>query len=119
MEDITTLQDYFKKLQRAIDNPDLTIFKYRLVKKTRIDDLLVCTLAVMPDTYKKATKKRFQLDLYPSVSCYNRLTKILKRSIPLLSDYYLVNYQNATTMLTNIRKNIEGDIKRLEESGQV
>lgn len=117
MEDITALQDYFKKMQRAIDNADLTVFKYKLVKKTRIDDLLVCTLAVMPDSFKKSMKKRLKLDIYPSVSCYNRLTKIVKKTFALLPDYYLINYHEATTMLASIRKNIEGDIKRLEEEG--
>ena len=119
MEDVTALQDYFKKLQRALDNADLTVFKYKLVKRTRIDDLLVCTLAVMPEIFKKAMKKRLKLDLYPSVSCYNRLSKILKKTFALLSDFYVVDYHEATTMLTSIRKNIEGDIRRLEEEGQV
>ena len=30
MEDITALLDYFKKMQRAIDNADLKLFKFRL-----------------------------------------------------------------------------------------
>lgn len=117
MEDITALQDYLKKLQRAIDNADLTVFKYKFVKKNRIDDLLVCTLAVMPDVFKKAMKKRLQLDMFPSVSCYNRLSKLAKKTFFLAPDYYLVNYIEATVMLKSIKQNLEMDIRRLEEAG--
>ena len=115
MEDVTALQEYLKKLQRAIDNADLTVFKYKFVKKIRMDDLLVCALAVMPESFKKAMKKRLKLDLYPSVSCYNRFSKIVKKTFPLMPDYYMINFHEATTMLTNIRRHIEGDIRRLEE----
>ena len=38
MEDKASFQDYIKKLQRAIDNADLTLFKYKFVKRSRIDE---------------------------------------------------------------------------------
>ena len=115
MEYVTTLLDYFKKLQRAIDNADLKIFKYKFVKKSRIDDLLVCTLAVLPESFKKATKKRLKLDVYPSVSCYNRLSKIIKKPFILSSDYYMIDFNEANTMLKSIRLNLERGLKQLEE----
>jgi hypothetical protein len=115
MEDVTALQEYFSKLQRAIDSADLKILKYKFVKKNRIDDLIVCALAVMPDVYKKAMKKRVQLDLYPSVSCYNRLTKIIKKTFFLMPDSYMIDFAEATTMLKSIKKNLESDIRNLEE----
>ena len=115
MEEKASFQDYIKKLQRAIDNADLTLFKYKFVKKNRIDDLLVCTIAVMPDAFKSAIKKRLQPDMFPAVSCYNRFAKIAKKAFFLAPEYYLIDYQEATTMLSSIRKNYEGDLKRLEE----
>ena len=114
MEDVTQLLDYFKKLQKAIDNADFSLLQYKFVKKNRIDDLLVCTLAVMPDSFKKAMKKRLKLDMYPSVSCYNRLSKIIKKTFFLTSDYYMINYSEVTTMLQSIRKFLESDIRKLE-----
>ena len=114
MVDIIALLDYFKKMQRAIDNADFKLLQFKLVKKARIDDLLVCTLAVLPDTFKKAMKKRLKLDAYPSVSCYNRLSKIIKKPFLLSNDYYLINYGEATTMLKSIRQHLERDLKRLE-----
>ena len=115
MEDITALLGYFNKIQKSIDNADLTVFKYKFVKKNRIDDLMVCTLAVLPDSFKKAMKKRLGLDVYPSVSCYNRLSKILKKNFVLMPDYYMVNFHEANTMLKSIKLNLEGDIRKLED----
>jgi len=117
MADIQALQDYFKKLQRAIDTADFAFLNFRIVKKSRIDDLLVCTLALLPDTFKKAMKKRLQLDVYPSVSCYNRLSKIIKKPFILSGDYYIIHYGEASTMLKSIKFNLERDIKQLEENG--
>lgn len=115
MENIEAFREYFNKLLRAINNADLKIFKYKFVKKNRIDDLLVCTLAVMPESYKKAMKKRVSLDLYPSIACYNRFSKIVKKTFFLASEYYMINYNEAITMLKSIIRNLEADIKKLEE----
>ena len=115
MADSSGLHDYFKKLQRALDSADFSFLNFRIVKKSKIDDLLVCTLALLPEEFKKAMKKKFKLDLYPSVSCYNRLSKLLKKPFILSGDYYIVSYGEATTMLKSIRQNLDRDIKNLEE----
>jgi hypothetical protein len=114
MADIAGLQNYLKKIQRALDNADFKIFKYRFVKRNRIDDLLVCTLALLPDSFKEASKRNLNFDMYPSVVCYNQLSKILKKQISIFTKYYIVNYKESTTMIKNINKNISRDIKRLE-----
>jgi len=114
MADIVALIDYFKKLQRAIDNADLTFFKYKILKKTKIDDLLVCTLAVLPDCFKRAMKKRLNTTTLPSVSCYNRLTKVIKKPFVLNKDYYIVDYGEINSMIKTIKQSIERDIMTLE-----
>ena len=115
MENIAELLSYFKKLQKAIDNADVNLLKFRLLKKSRIDDLLVCTLSLLPDSFKKAMKKRLKLDVYPSVSCYNRLSKVIKKPFILSSDYYIIKYDEVYVLLKSIIKDIESDIKKLEE----
>ena len=114
MEDLDALLEYFKKLQKAIDNAELKILKYKFVKKNRIDDLLVCTLAVLPNSFKKATKKRHNINMFPSVTCYNRLSKIIKRPLFLMPDYYMIDYNEANIMLKSIIQNIKSDIRKLE-----
>lgn len=116
MEDITELINYFKKMQKAIDKADFRVLKYKFVKKNRIDDLLVCTLAVLPDSFKKTMKKRLKLDMFPSVSCYNRLSKIIKKNFFLTPDYYMIDFYEANRILQNITKYIESDIRKMEET---
>lgn len=114
MEDLSALQEYFKKIQRALDNADFNILNYKFVKKNRIDDLLVCTLALLPDSFKDAAKRKTDIDNFPSVACYARLSKLLKNQIGLFPDYYIVQYSSALAMLKNIKQNISRDIKKLE-----
>lgn len=117
MADSLALQDYFKKIQKAIDTADFAFLNFRIVKKSKIDDLLVCTLALLPDDFKKAMKKRLKLDMFPSVSCYNRLSKIIKKPFILSKDYYIIPYGEASTMIKSIRQNLDRDIRRLEQNG--
>lgn len=117
MADSLALHDYFKKIQRALDTADFAFLNFRIVKKNKIDDLLVCTLALLPESFKKAMKKRLKLDTFPSVSCYNRLSKIIKKPFVLSNDYYIVSYSEANTMLKSIRQNLDRDIRELEENG--
>ena len=117
MEDITALIDYFKKIRRTIDNADFTFFKYKFVKKNKIDDLLVCTLAKLPDSYKRTMKKRLNLDTYPSISCYNRLSKLIKKPFPLSNDLYMVDYGEINSLIKTIIQTIERDIRTLEQEG--
>jgi len=117
MADNSELHEYFKKLQRALDSADFTFLNFRIVKKARIDDLLVCTLALLPEVFKKAMKKRLKIDMFPAVSCYNRLSKIIKKPFILSSDYYIVHYGEASTMIKSIRQNLDRDIKQLEDNG--
>lgn len=115
MESISALQDYLKKIQRTIDNAGLTLFSYKFVKKNRMDDLLVCAIASMPESYRNIMNKKIQLDLYPSVACYNQLTRVIKKSCFLFSDYYMVDYTEAFNLLKSLKLSIERDIRKLEE----
>ena len=114
MEDLSALLEYFKKIQRALNNADFNLFGYKFVKKNRMDDLLVCTLALLPESFKNAAKRKTDLDNFPSVACYTRLSKLLKKQIGLFPDYYIVQYNSASAMLKSITKNINLDIKKLE-----
>ncbi len=117
MADIIAIKDYFKKLQRAInEDADFTFFNIKLAKKNRIDDLLCCVLALLPDSYKKALKKRAVnvADQLTSVSAYNRLEKLIKKPFLLNSEIYVVQYNEALSLIRAITSNIERDINKLE-----
>lgn len=115
MANIVEIKNYIKKIQRLINGADFSIFGSSLVKKNKVDDVIVCIIALFPDSYKKTLKKRVPLELYPSVSSFNRLSKILRKPFFLSKDYYFFNTSEAITLIQSINKNIERDINRIEE----
>jgi hypothetical protein len=119
MVDVEELKGYFKKLKKAVDTADMAIFGKKLVKKNRIDDLLCCIFATLPDTFKVAMKKRLNADMYPAVASYNRLSQIIKKPFFLSHDFYIFDESEALVLLQNISKNLERDINRLEEESQI
>lgn len=59
MADIVALKDYLKKLQKIINfEATFTFSHWKLVKKTRIDDIMCCIYATLPDTYKRMLKTK-------------------------------------------------------------
>ena len=115
MADITELKNYIKKLQRLVNSADLTIFGHSLLKKNKVDDVIVCMIALLPESFKKAMKKRIPIDLYPAVASFNRLSKIIRKPFFLSKDFYFIDTNEVLTLIQAISKNIERDINKLEE----
>lgn len=118
MTNVVELKKYINKLTRSINSADLAIFGSSIVKKNKIDDILVCFIALLPDSFKKTMKKRVPIDVYPSVASFNRLSKIIKKPFFLSKDFYIFKTNEAITLIQNINKNIERDINKLEEEQQ-
>ena len=115
MVNITELKNYIKKLNKLVNSADFAIFGYSLLKKTKVDDNLVCILALLPDSFKKAMKKKTPIDQFPSVSSFSRLSKIICKPFFLSGDYYIFSTSHVIALIQNIDKNIERDIQKLEE----
>ena len=115
MADITELRNYIKKLQRIVNSADLTLFGRSLVKKNKVDDVLVCIIATLPESFKKTMKKRIPLEMYPSIASFNRLSKVIRKPFFLSREFYFFDTTEAITLVQSIIKNIERDINRLEE----
>ena len=118
MADVTEIKNYMKRMLRLVNTADFSIFGSSLVKKSKVDDLIVCIFALLPDSYKKTMKKRVPLDLYPSVSSLNRLSKIIRKPFFLSKDYYFFKTSEAITLIQNVSINIEKDIRKIEEDEQ-
>ena len=119
MADIIAIKDYFKKLQKVlISEAEFTFFSYKMAKKTKVDDLLCCILAVLPESYKKALKQRISTNTdankYISVTGYNRLSKVIKKPFILSKDIYVYNYGEVDLLIKSIITNIERDIIELD-----
>ena len=118
MADIIALKDYYKKLQRIINfEGEFTFFDYKLVKKSKIDDILCCILATLPADYKSLMNQKLGVKLN-SITYYKLLFDAIKKKFPLSSDVYLVEYKKANKFVEAILLSIERDIEYVAKMNQ-
>ena len=115
MSDIDNLKDYFKKLQKIINFETVFSFtKFKFVKKSRIDDIMCCIYATLPDSYKKILKTKVNIQRYNSMICYNMLIKLLNKKFILDSNICVINSIEVEKVINTIVKTIERDINSIE-----
>lgn len=120
MYDIGELKKYLKKIQYAYKNPEFATFGYVFVKKTRIDDLFCCLLAVMPGIYKKDVNdarildKIDKIENFPSLVAFNIFSKAIRQCFFFSKDMYVAHQQDVLNLISNIMKHIDVDIAKLE-----
>lgn len=116
MVDSTAIKDYLKKLQKVINfEAVFTLGNYKLVKKTRIDDIMCCVLATLPDSYKKMLKTKKDIQRYNSVLCYGALTKLLAKRFFLDKKLSMVDVTEANKMISSIIISIERDLNAIDQ----
>ena len=117
MDDIQGLKNYFKKLKRIImTEADLKFFRFSFVKKNKIDDVLCCVYAKLPDSYKKMLKTKTNVKQYNSVMCYGLLTKLLAKKFFLDKSLCVVNVTEVNKLLSSVILSIERDINKIEQN---
>lgn len=115
IEEIEQLKEYFKKLQRILMfEAEFSFFGQKLVKKSKIDDVLCCILAVLPNSYKMIMKTK-EGQKYPSVLAYNLLFKAIKQKFIFNPNVYLVSFDNINSYINTITRDLEKDIQRAEK----
>lgn len=116
MADIEEIKTYLRKLQRVVETGDFKIFGKMIIKKNKVDNILCCVLAVLPESFKTMTKDdQVTVDKYPAVASFNRMTKVINNPFFLSADYYSFSLNDVITLIQNINKNIKGDIAKIEE----
>lgn len=117
MADIVALKDYLKKLQKIINfEATFTFSHWKLVKKTRIDDIMCCIYATLPDTYKRMLKTKTDIQRYNSVLCYGLLTKLIARTFFLDKNLVIVNITEVNKLINCIIMTIEQDIHSIQQA---
>ena len=110
------MKKYLKKIKEIIENPTFKFMDNRYVKKVRIDDLICCMEANFPESFKKIVKER-KFSAINSGKFYKNLLSTLKAKKSILfSDCYIVPYKAAVTYIESFTKNIDSDLKKLEEN---
>ena len=113
MVDIVALKDYLKKLQKIINFEATFTFSHW---KTRIDDIMCCIYATLPDTYKRMLKTKTDIQRYNSVLCYGLLTKLIARTFFLDKNLVIVNITEVNKLINGIIMTIEQDIHSIQQA---
>ena len=114
--DVEQLKEYFKKLRAVVlTGADFNFFGSIFIKKNKIDDVLCCILATLPDIYKKGLRTNAAKKM-TSMLAYNLLFKAIKQKCPFNSEVYMVNKQNAIRYISTIISSIERDLIYLEKN---
>ena len=114
--DIIAIKDYLKKLQKIINFDHTFSFAgVRLVKKSKIDDILCCVYAKLPESYKKMLKTKVDVQRYNSVICYGMLTKLLARKFFLDKNMCILHITEINKLLSAVILGIERDINNIEK----
>lgn len=117
MVDIEALKDYLNKLQKIINfEATFSFSHYKLVKKTRIDDIMCCIYATLPDSYKRMLKTKQDIQKYNSVLCYGLLTKLLSKKFFLDKNLCIVNVTDINKLINGIVVSVEKDIHSIEQA---
>lgn len=116
MEDIIAIKEYLKKLQKVINFDNVFSFaNLRLVKKSRIDDIICCIYAKLPDSYKKVLKSKVNVKQYNSILCYGLLTKLLAKKFFLDQSLCLLDISEVNRLTNSVISGIERDIYNIEK----
>ena len=116
MANLSETLGFFRKLLKVLNfEADVTFFGCALVKKSKIDDVLCCILATLPDSYKRIMKQREGKDL-KSVVAYDMLYNAIKGKFIFNSNVYLVRVEDAKKYISTILVMLEKDMAYIEES---
>lgn len=116
MVEIDSIKDYLKKLQKVINFDHTFSFAgIRLIKKSKIDDILCCVYAKLPESYKKMLKTKVDVQKYNSVLCYSLLMKLLSRKFFLDKNMCMIHVTEANKLISAVILGIERDIDSIEK----
>lgn len=112
MTDIDAIVKYFEKLQKIIlHDSGLNFGNKKFIKKTKLDDILCCIFAKLPNEYKNNNIGR-----YKSVKTFKNLYLQLRQTFFLMPNHYMINVNEVNLALTQIKKTIIQDIESIERS---
>ena len=112
-ETLVTIKNYLTKLTRIInDQATFTWFHTKIVKKTKIDDILCCIEGSFPDEYKNFVKRHGTRDL-KGYACYQQLLDMLRGKSMLFSDSYSVKHNEAIKQIQTLTKFLKADFTKV------
>ena len=117
MDDNNEISKYIKKINFIISN-GFKFFDCSLVKKNRIDDVLCCFFASLPNEYKHKIElgiKQEQSGLQ-SVDLYHKYVEELHKQFILNKEYCIVNLNRINKISSELCNKLNSDIEFLLKS---
>lgn len=112
-ETVTEILKYLKKLDSALQTDIVfNLGNTKLVKKSRIDDLLCCLEASLPKEFKNYKPKIGQ-KILQSLTIWHQLNDEIKNVFKLNKNLYSINVHDATKMIQILEKTIASDINKV------
>ena len=114
MDEAIAIKNYLKKIQRTIMyDAEFVFFSKRFVKREKIDDLMCCILAKLPEKFKKCMKDG-QSKRYGSVVTLVLLKASLTKPSWFNKDLYVIEINQVQKLLTTLASGIQRDLNLME-----
>ena len=117
MTQIENVKKYLKKLKNTINmHHEYKFFGKVFVKKTYIDDILCCFIAMLPNTYKQVLEIKIvqEQENLASIKEYLELMSCIKKTFFLDSKVYMINLKKTNKLIKSLIINIEKDLKQMQ-----
>lgn len=110
-EIVSKLSKYITKLNKTIcNNADFSWFKKKYINKKRVDDILCCIEASLPEEYRGDKKRR-----YRGMVVYKQITSFIRVQSRLNKDWYAIDYTQVSACFDLFLKSVKSDIKSMNE----
>ncbi len=114
MDEAIAIKNYLKKIQRTIMyDAEFVFFSKRFVKREKIDDLMCCILAKLPEKFKKYLKDG-KIKKYNSVVTFSLLHSALTKPFKFNKNFYVIDPNYIKSTIAPLLTSIERDIRMME-----
>ena len=114
MVEVEAIIDYINKIKKLLDfGVDISFLNKRYVKKDKVDTLLCCVLAKLPNSYKR--KIRTSTSKFSSVNAFKLLQDNLTKKAWFSSSMYVIDYAKTKQLIDSVLQTIRRGIDDLEK----
>ena len=115
MDELQEIISYLKKLERTIEyNSDFVFMNTRFIKKDKIDNILCCILAKLPNEFKK--KMRVADNKYRSVSAFKLLQDNITQKSFFGPSMYKYDFAKSKQLLASLKSYLPKDIEDMNRN---
>ena len=116
MVEVEAIIDYINKIKKTLDfGAEMHFMNKRYIKKDKIDTLLCCVLAKLPNSFKR--KMRVPGHKFNSVNAFKLLQDNLTRKAWFSPSMYSIDYAKSRQLIDSVLTSLKRDIEDIEYGG--